>query len=643
MKKRVQLLKTTTVFLSGTAMLLSFSYVQAQNADFPFDEIPGETFSTTINVTGRTTPFNNLLLGSNVDANAAPINSLRLNSAPLLGPGGNVIRASQGAQGFNSQFAQDFLDSNTTDPVVIRFPQGVFANSYNWEQVRDSRGNVLAEADSRNIVDPFPVRDTIRHNSPATVRLGYPALRGIFDRAAAENRPLDLLTVLNVVSNDGVSNGERWESMIRDGFDVQDMELGNEFFFLGQRSGTINTEAQWVDRARRIVTNIRGRAARLNRTVRFGIPITYRASDPTEPEARQISDQAFNDAITQDESIFDAIVVHRYVREQREDGVLPRQLTRNNFRRLLLASRIMDVSLTYTKTQVSDDKDAIWLTEWGVAGSARERVGAAVLGTADTYSHLIRNQRRLEMERINWFSTFGSNAQFEFDDRGRRTTTSYGRVYQMFRRVLKNSGLYEETLVTTANLVNNGTVASRAVNALAVSRGDRRITYLVTNLANKPTILSLRRDGELLSSFNVRISGVSPNTLRSLDVEVLDAVTRNNQNTIRIPPYSVMQVEVTFDSSVAKTISNIDGLKKDITSPVIIYPNPTSSFFNIVFKDMKTAHVVINDLLGKVVFNKVTTNGQLQLNTTNQFKPGVYIVKVIDQNNKAHISKLVVK
>lgn len=132
---------------------------------------------------------------------------MRLNVAPLLAPNGTVINSRQGAQGFNAQFVQDFIEDR--DPVVIRFPKGVFANSYNWEQVTDSEGNVLGEADSRNIVDPFPVRGEIQHDSPRTVRLGYPSLRGIFDRAEAAGAPLDLLTVLNVVSNDGLSNGRR--------------------------------------------------------------------------------------------------------------------------------------------------------------------------------------------------------------------------------------------------------------------------------------------------------------------------------------------------------------------------------------------------------------------------------------------------
>ena len=51
-----------------------------------------------------------------------------LNNAPLLGPNREVVNQNRGFQGFNSQIAQDFIEDR--DPVVIRFPQGVFANSY---------------------------------------------------------------------------------------------------------------------------------------------------------------------------------------------------------------------------------------------------------------------------------------------------------------------------------------------------------------------------------------------------------------------------------------------------------------------------------------------------------------------------------
>jgi len=106
-----------------------------------------------------------------------------------------------------------------------------------------------------------------------------------------------------------------------------------------------------------------------------------------------------------------------------------------------------------------------------------------------------------------------------------------------------------------------------------------------------------------------------------------------------------MRVEVVFDNSIARTIatsSNI--LKEDIVEAgVTLYPNPTSSDINLKFNGMKTARTVISDLVGKVVYESVNTNGELQLQKGSTFKTGVYIVRVTDENNNLYIKKLVVR
>lgn len=700
MKNQKQLTKTSNLHLVSRRLIaLAFVFMMTvttavaqvltssnNNTDFPFEPIEADnasgSFNTTINISGGTRAFNNLLLGSNVDANAGPINrvdtglqetdsqtgelvaiTVPINRADVLRPNGTVRNTNRPTQGFNAEFVQEFIEDR--DPVVIRFPQGVFANTYNWERVRDSRGRTIAEADSRNIVDPFPVMrngmPVIEHDSPEGVRLGFRSLRGIFDTAEANGRPLDLLTVLNVVGNDADSNGRRWQSMIDEGFDVQDMELGNEFFFRGQRTGTINTETAWLNRARNIVREIRSRARNANRTVRFALPITYRASDPTESADRRRDDQAFNDAITSGSDFFyDAIVVHRYIREQRQDGVNPSQLTRTNLKRLLSASRLMDMSLTYAQGQVAEDKNGIWLTEWGVAGSQQEGVGAAFLGTADTYTHLIRNQDRLGLERINWFSTFGSNAQYEFratinnrDDRDvtsiSRSTTGYGRVYELFRGNLRNARIFNNITVSTKALENStGTAevgargSARAVNAVAISTGNNRVTYLVTNMANRPSRLLFRRNGTMQRGFNVVTNGFTVRTLRTLSVTNRSNVTRNNVNSITVPGYSVMRVRVTFNPNSGKIIDETKTILDNEVPAVTLYPNPTKDNFNITLKGIKSANIVISDLLGKVVYQTITNEDTVQLQKGNTFKAGLYLVKVTDQDNNTYNSKLVI-
>ena len=630
-------------------MVLGMLGMHAQNNSntaFPLRSIPldaGESFfSTTINVGAGTREFNNLLLGSNVDINGRDLSAV--NRADLKDAEGNVLISNRATQGFNSQTAQDFIEDR--DPVVIRFPQGVFANTYNWEPVKDENGNVIAEADSRNLVDPFEVDGKVAFESDPDVRLGYPALRGIFDRAAADGKPLDLLTVLNIINNDADSNSERWQSMIEDGYEVRDMELGNEFFFREQRSGTINMIGPWLERAKSIVEAIRARAG-TERTVRFGLPITYRASDPLEREMRRINDQRFNDLVTRDESFFDAIVVHRYVREQRSSDVSPNQLTQNSLARLLTGSRLMDISLMYAKTQVSESKNSIWLTEWGVAGSREEGVGASFLGTADTYTHLIRNERRLELERTNWFSTFGSNAQYKFNDKEQRFTTGYGRIYEMFRGSLRDSDIFNTIEVQTAALnpsANRQTAAnvepSEAVNALAIRRSQNSITYLVTNLANVPTRLFLERQGNAQNGFDVTTTGLTMPSLIATVPTILEEDRKTNENYVDIPEYTIMKLEVNFNSNSAKNQGGASIESIDQEHLVVLYPNPSGSKFKIVLNGMENANVEISDLLGKVVYQTETTKGQLELEKGNTFKTGVYLVKV---TNKTYNSKLVIE
>ncbi|SEP69017.1 hypothetical protein SAMN05421824_0068 [Hyunsoonleella jejuensis] len=296
----------TFIFILKLLLILGVSFTNAQN-QFPYDAInlTNGAFdaSLNINTSAGESPFNNLLLGSNVDFNTS-IARLLLSRAPLFASDGTLINSNAANQGFNSINGQQFIADN--DPVVLRFPQGVFANTYHWEQVLDENGQEIAAADSRHIIDPFIVNGRVisQHNSPVSVRIGYPSLRSIFDTAANNGKPLDLLTVLSIIGNDADSNGRRWSSMIEDGHDVRDMELGNEFFFRSQRSGTISTEAQWVARARQIVENIKNRASALNRTVRFAIPISFRGGDPTRSQSNRDFHQNYNDLITVDESFF---------------------------------------------------------------------------------------------------------------------------------------------------------------------------------------------------------------------------------------------------------------------------------------------------------------------------------------------------
>ena len=646
MKKHYHFLVQQAHYLLRLTLIFGacITTLQAQE-DFPFDELPlvDGAFNNTvaINTSGGVRPFNNFLLGSNVDFNSGRVIGL-LSRADLLRTRDGVLVRNRTGQGFNGLEGQRFIAEN--DPVVIRFPQGVFMNFYNWERIVDEEGEEIAAADSRNIVDPLVVRGEISHTSPIDVRVGYPSLRGIFDTAEANGKPLDLLTGLNVVGNDADSNLRRWESMINDGFDVRDMELGNEFFFRTQRSGTIDTEAKWRVRARAIVEAIRNRAQTLGRTVRFAIPIAYRPGDPREPQSRRDGDQRFNDLITQDESFFDALVVHRYVRERRTNDVAPEDLNANDFGYLLRASYMMNQSLEYCKGQVSEDKNAIWLTEWGVAGSGVEGVGASFLGTADTYTHFIRNEQTLEIERLNWFSSHGSNAQYTAtSENGEIVTrrTGYGDIYTTFRDNLKDATIFNQVDLQSPMLTEAGEPQDvTAINVVTTQREDGTPRLIITNKANRPARVALTIDGNPENVINYNATGFTWTSL-STTTSTPYADQQNDVDAIVVPAYSFVKVDMSFGiGTPILSTESIDGIDNQFN--VIIHPNPASSTFNITLNDIREANVVITDMLGKEVFRTRTTTQNLQLQNDGLLKSGIYLVRVTDQGNRSFVSKLVV-
>ncbi len=639
--KNTNLLK----FSLKLAFVFGVSFTQAQNS-FPYDDLTlsDGAFNNEVNIntSAGARPFNNLLLGSNVDFNTS-IARILLSRAPLFTTEGTLVNARAANQGFNSVDGQRFIAEN--DPVVIRFPQGVFGNTYHWERVVNSQGEEIAAADSRHIIDPFVIgtRTISQHDSPTNVRIGYPSLRTIFDTAASNGKPLDLLTILSIIGDDADSNGRRWQSMIDDGHNVRDMELGNEFFFRSQRSGTINTEAQWVARTRQVVANIRNRASAQNRDVRFAIPISFRGGDPEQSASGRATHQRYNDAITVDESIFDAIVVHRYVNAQRADGDRPENLTQQSLRTLISASTTMDQSLTYSKAQVSAEKDAVWLTEWGVAGSEDDAIGASFLGTADVYSHIINNNDRLEVERINWFSSLGLNSQYTVT--GSRNnivigTTGYGDVYRVLRNNLRDSQIFNQVTTTTPALTLAGvTQEEKPLHVIATRKADGNPSFVITNKTNTNARVFVQRNGNREPVINYNANGVRWESLTSATT-IAYSDLQSNADAIIVPPYSVVNVDVSFgsDTSVLSVDDVVNGTKS-----VEVFPNPVSSVLNVNLNGLETATVVIRDVLGKIVYTTKTTESNLKLQTQGLLNTGLYFVIVTDENNKAYFNKLIVK
>ncbi|MBC3758669.1 BNR-4 repeat-containing protein [Hyunsoonleella sp. SJ7] len=79
------------------------------------------------------------------------------------------------------------------------------------------------------------------------------------------------------------------------------------------------------------------------------------------------------------------------------------------------------------------------------------------------------------------------------------------------------------------------------------------------------------------------------------------------------------------------------------TSSVKIFPNPAQDKFTIVFEGLNRATVTISNILGKVIYSKITEKDRIELSKTEGFSSGLYIVQVKGLNGAIVNKKLVVK
>ncbi len=99
----------------------------------------------------------------------------------------------------------------------------------------------------------------------------------------------------------------------------------------------------------------------------------------------------------------------------------------------------------------------------------------------------------------------------------------------------------------------------------------------------------------------------------------------------------------TDDRSKWEVIALSESLSTDdnelLSSTIKVYPNPSADRFTISFKNMNGVKVSIYDVLGKVVYQNSTNKDRLVVD--NDFKSGIYLVKVIDDTNRVYHTKLV--
>ncbi len=353
------------------------------------------------------------------------------------------------------------------NPIAIRFPDGAWSNFYDWETDtytnhgdKNPRGKSFAK--------------TLEAWKKMGRKGGFPGLTKLnVEKKQGEGKGYDIVWVYNVAYDSPAKNVARMKHSLYEGFDVRDIELGNEQFWKSQASSQTDTPDGFLRAARPIASALR----EAKPGIRVSIPLSWR-----EQHAQ------YNRIAADDAEYFDAISLHKYVgtendmTEEESDKVL---------RSVLSARLSLEEASRYVRSFAPGKP--IWLTEWGVS-AGKEAKAAAALAMADCYLYLFENQGIYD--RANWFSVNGVSNSFLIFKVKRQLLyplrkTAHASVYEIVRSVLENGQLLARTIEAEQLITPIGSI--KAVNALAVARNGR-ITVLAVNLTDQACLLKLNID-----------------------------------------------------------------------------------------------------------------------------------------------------
>ncbi|WP_298551312.1 BNR-4 repeat-containing protein [uncultured Algibacter sp.] len=74
-----------------------------------------------------------------------------------------------------------------------------------------------------------------------------------------------------------------------------------------------------------------------------------------------------------------------------------------------------------------------------------------------------------------------------------------------------------------------------------------------------------------------------------------------------------------------------------------IFPNPATNSFTVLLNDANKANIIINDMLGKVIYQNAIHSNRIEIENNGRFKSGLYIIKVVDHNQRIFHSKLIIR
>lgn len=593
----------TRLFTISTIFIFLAALV-GQAQEYPFS-LPS-TISATINInTSSQELYNNLLLGTNIH---------------------EFTRAEE----------QEFI--NHEDPITIRFPHGLWSNWYDW---RTDETRLFGEESFQYDQGTNGNKKTTEVGMLATIRIfeslhnkiGIDGLSELnAEKKEAAGKGYDMLWTFNMsVDGRDFTNGSpetiaRYRNLRARGFEVKAIELGNECFYPSQRSSIIPNATDYIKRAKSMSAALKQEDA----NIKVSIPLLRKDS---------WANPNWNIDLTKDTNYFDAVTVHTYVGADPDDAANGDEA----YGTALSARKSLASSINNYARKVAPTKP-IWLSEWGVKSGGANAVSA--LGMADCYIYMSENQD--VFERANWFSVNGQLNSFlvwhMVDVKGTMRPrikyplqkTAFGATYEIIREVFENSTLLEST-ITSPELLEG----VNAISAKAVCKNGELIVFVV-NLSNREVPFDLSVDDtDYTGTYKyeaLAFSSMGEERVFAIDDTPITLI-QEGSDPINLPKFSLNTI-VLNDAKVAiKTGINLPEISKE--KKLSVCPNPIENNFAVSLQDMQMNDISIYNLNGQLVYNIQPKSKSVQLEKGDLFTNGIYVIKVIAENQKVYSQKLI--
>lgn len=544
--------------------LLIFAFmfnVKLAAQDYPFN-LPS-TITASLNVeTSNTEIFNNKLLGYNIE-------------------------------GFNTRTEKDFLE--LVNPVTIRFPHGVWANFYEWQDDTYQQDD-YDNGTHQNVLNTYV--SSIKGHIAGIASLNR-------DKIARDGFGYDMMWTYSINFDDGASSVARAKKDIELGLEVKAIELGNEHFWKNQRSNRTALPSDYLREASAVSTALKTDFP----DIQLSIPLGWRRSQG-----------GYNSQIIGNGNYFDAITVHKYL------GADPDEPGQSNtaYSSLLTAKLELEEDVNWVRDNYAPGKP-VWLTEWGVSAGSDVH-GAACLGMADAYLFMAENQQIYD--RANWFSfnrvlnamvVVGSNRQpvYPLQKRG------YLSTFEILQDVLRDATMLKGTLTSSAQL-STSRGAVNAVNARATTK-DGQTNVIAINLTDKPIEFELKFDNVMYAGNFKHESLIFDNVgvVNAIDYnENQLSLVKEGSGKIILPPLSVSKISnIVIDDSIKLIAGTIEAEDYKDGGQGVGYSDTTTD--NTLSSGIDTDGVDVG-VSSDITYVGDTENGEWLKYNVNVLQDGIY-------------------